>query len=87
MLRELCACHCNLSDESIPDLSFLSSLEILRLSGNNFRWQSILKRLKSYDFSGLSKLKALELNNCNLNYESIPNNLSYFPSLEEISLR
>ena len=86
MLRELDASYCNLSGESIPDISCLPLLEILRPSGSNFSKNSILMRWKLSEFLGLSKLKGLELDNCSLNDESIPNDLSFLPSLEEIKL-
>ena len=86
MLREIDASYCNLSGEYVPDINCLPSLEILRLSGNNFSKKSILMWWKFIKFPSLPKLKELELNNCYLNDESIPDDLSYLPSLKKIAL-
>jgi len=78
-LRELDFSNCNLSDGAIPnDLCWLSSLEILILSGNKFT--------RIPDIWQLSKLEKLNLSYCNLLDGAIPNDLSGVSSLRFLKL-
>ncbi|XP_039029277.1 disease resistance protein RPV1-like [Hibiscus syriacus] len=82
-LRELKIRDCNLGEEDIPsDISRLSSLKRLDLSGNNFI--SIPPSL-----ARLSKLTYLRLSNCgmcNLGELDIPSDVSYLSSLCHLDL-
>ncbi|XP_039029276.1 disease resistance-like protein DSC1 [Hibiscus syriacus] len=82
-LRELKLKDCNLGEEDIPsDISRLSSLERLDLTGNNFI--SIPPSL-----TRLSKLESLRLSNCgmcNIGELDIPNDVSYLSSLAHLNL-
>ncbi|XP_054817731.1 disease resistance protein RUN1-like [Prosopis cineraria] len=77
-LRSLCLANCNLYDGSIPnDLSPLSSLEVLYLSGNNFT------NLPSTFISKLQALRDLYLVDCKrlLSLPDVPPNIEFLDAV------